>query len=75
MLATEIFQTHVVPMLGPYRAKEIETHPGLGITVWDLDADTEHRMTFKRRLAAGSYVFINNWRREFVKRRSLERRR
>ncbi|KAK9265374.1 hypothetical protein L1049_003524 [Liquidambar formosana] len=71
LLATESVQAHVIPMLGPDRAKDVETDAGLRVTIWDLDTDTEHGLTFKRWLATGSYVFIKNWRQEFVKRRSL----
>lgn len=72
LLGKELVETHVIPMLGPVRAKEIQTEKGTGVTIWDCDRDSEHELTLKRWSTNKSYVLINGWRQEFVKQRELK---
>lgn len=45
---------------------------GLRIGVYDSDTKSTHQLSLKKWHSSGSYVLINNWNKQFVKRRELK---
>nr|KYP40269.1 B3 domain-containing protein At2g33720 family [Cajanus cajan] len=45
---------------------------GTKISIWDVDTQSMHYLVFKFWSSSRSYVFIDNWTKDFVLRRGLK---
>ncbi|KAJ7979690.1 B3 domain-containing protein [Quillaja saponaria] len=73
LLANDLVEKYVLPVLGVEEASKTETIKGTKIRIWDSDTGSNHELVFKRWNSSKSYVFIENWTKEFVKRRELKK--
>ncbi|KAK9279459.1 hypothetical protein L1049_013138 [Liquidambar formosana] len=71
LLPTESVEDHVLTYFDQLRIAEIESKRGARVVVRDVDTNSEHHLTFKRWPSTNSYVLINNWKHDFVRRKNL----
>ncbi|KAF8089669.1 hypothetical protein N665_0500s0033 [Sinapis alba] len=66
--------THILDYLTDEERLMVEdgNNQGLRMNVYDSDTNSIHQLCFKKWHSSGSYVFINNWNKQFVIRRDLE---
>ncbi|XVF59871.1 hypothetical protein PTKIN_Ptkin07bG0310500 [Pterospermum kingtungense] len=69
LLPFQMVESHVLPYWTADQRSKIKE--GLPVFVWDCDTNTEHHMVFKQ-WGSGANVLINNWMKDFVKRRELK---
>ena len=62
----------VIPVLRPRGLRETHIEKGTRIAIWDIDTKSLHYMMFKQWVSSGTYVFINNWMKDFIQRRGLK---
>ena len=63
----------VLPVLGADAQRNAENERGIEVSIWDVDTKSMHGLVFKRWGSSRCYVFIGNWVKDFVNRRSLKR--
>ncbi|RYR38501.1 hypothetical protein Ahy_A09g043546 isoform C [Arachis hypogaea] len=68
LLPKEMAEPLVAAVLG-YDENQKE---GMEVEIWDVDTQSMHSLVFKRWGSSRSYVFMANWTKDFVKRRSLK---
>lgn len=71
MVPKEVVEEHIFKYWHEDTVQVAKNPNGLWVKVWDCDTKTEHRMRFKRWKSNLSYVFGQNWKPDFVKRRKL----
>ena len=70
LLAADGERRHILPH---WDAERIENRKnGVRVSVWDCDTMSEYQLLFKR-WESGSYVFIERWKEDLLKRRSLKK--
>ncbi|KAL0858044.1 hypothetical protein Bca101_063198 [Brassica carinata] len=74
MLPKEYVVPHILGYLTDEERIMVEgaNNQGLRINVYDRDTESTHQLTLKKWHSSGSYVLINNWNKDFVKRRQLK---
>ena len=72
LLPKKSIEDLVLPVLSVESKREAKTEKGTKITIWDVDTQSMHYLVFKFWVSSRSYVFIDNWTKEFVNRRSLQ---
>lgn len=73
LLPTNAVEEHIIKRLNQSHIEKIYSNEGARITVIDYDTNmSQHELTLKRWPSTGSYVFVNNWKRDFEKRRGLK---
>ncbi|KAJ4886130.1 B3 domain-containing protein [Raphanus sativus] len=76
MLPKDDVAEHILGYLTDEERMMIEgganNHQGLRISVYDSDTKSTHWLSLKKWHSSGSYVLINNWNTQFVKRRKLK---
>lgn len=73
LLPTNAVEEHIIKRLNQSHIEKIHSNEGARITVIDYDTNmSRHELTLKRWPSTGSYVFVNNWKRDFEKRRGLK---
>ena len=72
LLPKKSIEDLVLPVLSVESKREAKTEEGTKITIWDVDTQSMHYLVFKFWVSSRSYVFIDNWTKEFVNRRSLQ---
>lgn len=70
LLPSQVVEDHVFKQWSDDQRSRIKAS-GLLFSVWDCDTNTQHELLFKQ-WSNGAYVLINNWMKEFVKRRQLK---
>lgn len=71
LLPKELIEDLVLPVLSVESQREAKTQKGTKITIWDVDTQSMHYLVFKFWASSRSYVFIDNWNKDFVNRRNL----
>ncbi|KAK7251652.1 hypothetical protein RIF29_35031 [Crotalaria pallida] len=72
LLPKNLSENLVLPVLDDDARRDAETERGTRIRIWDVDTNSMHSLVFKRWDASSkSYVFIDKWAKDFVKRRGL----
>ena len=77
LVATDLVNDHILKLLTEEEASAIQSEEGLKFSVCDLDinarngANSSYALKLKQWDSNGSYVFLNGWSRNFVKRRRL----
>ncbi|GMH09825.1 hypothetical protein Nepgr_011666 [Nepenthes gracilis] len=71
LLGKEVAKAKILAHLTDNEACTVHTRDGLRVVIWDCDTKTSHLLVFKNIESTRSYVFIDNWRKQFVKRREL----
>ena len=73
LLSTHVVEEHIIKKMDQNHVEKIYSGEGARITVCDYDTDmSEYQLTLKRWPSTRSFVLINNWRRDFEKRRGLK---
>ena len=67
LLPKNLVEKHILPQWDARRIENIKN--GVQVSVWDCDTNSEHQLLFKQWSSNESYVFIESWNMEFVKRR------
>ena len=70
LLVVDGVKKHILPMWDAKRIEKIKDGVGVHVAVWDCDTKSEKQLKFKK-WRNGSYVLVENWTKEFVKRRGL----
>jgi|UniRef100_A0A2N9J2U4 hypothetical protein len=71
LLAADLVKKHIFSSWDATRIEAIKN--GVRVTIWDCDTNSEHQLLFKQWPSNGSYVFVEKWTKEFVKRRGLNK--
>ncbi|KAL9409731.1 hypothetical protein AB3S75_048034 [Citrus x aurantiifolia] len=72
LVQTRLAERYVMPFLDEASRNEVIGNPeGLRVSVWDCDTNSMHRLVFKKWATSNSYVLINHWTADFVRRREL----
>ncbi|TKY47010.1 B3 domain-containing protein [Spatholobus suberectus] len=72
LLPKELIEDLVLPVLSLESQREAKNEKGTKIMIWDVDTQSMHHLVFKFWASSKSYVFIDNWTKDFVNRRSLK---
>ncbi|XP_031281109.1 B3 domain-containing protein At2g33720-like [Pistacia vera] len=74
LLSKDLIDEYVKPVMSVDSFDKIQSMEGLKVSVWDYDTDSvQNEMVFKKWPSSNSsYVFIQSWRNDFVKRRNLQ---
>ncbi|OIV94149.1 hypothetical protein TanjilG_31574 [Lupinus angustifolius] len=72
LLSKDLAENLVLHVLNADERRDAETGIGTEISIWDLDTNSMHSLLFKRWGSSKSYVFIDKWVQDFVKRRHLK---
>ncbi|KAL9412310.1 hypothetical protein AB3S75_045855 [Citrus x aurantiifolia] len=72
LVQTRLAERYVMPFLDDASRSEVIVNPeGLRVSVWDCDTNSMHCLVFKKWATSKSYVLINHWTKDFVRRREL----
>ncbi|KAK9181832.1 hypothetical protein WN944_024972 [Citrus x changshan-huyou] len=72
LVQTRLAERYVMPYLDEASRSEVIVNPeGLRVSVWDCDTKSMHCLVFKKWATSKSYVLINHWTKDFVRRREL----
>ena len=76
LLSTHVIEEQIIKRMRMEQMSIIEkiySNEGARIRVLDYDTNmSEYELTLKRWPSTGSFVFVNNWKRDFEKRRGLK---
>ncbi|XP_020203270.1 B3 domain-containing protein At2g33720 [Cajanus cajan] len=72
LLSKELIEELVLPVLTLESQREAMNEKGTKISIWDVDTQSMHYLVFKFWSSSRSYVFIDNWTKDFVHRRGLK---
>ncbi|CAL0331079.1 unnamed protein product [Lupinus luteus] len=72
LLSKDLAENLVLPMLDDDARRDAKTERGTKVSIWDVDTNSMHSLLFKRWGSSKSYVFIDKWVQDFVKRRHLK---
>ncbi|CAL0331081.1 unnamed protein product [Lupinus luteus] len=72
LLPKDLAENLVLPVLNADARRDAETERGTKLWIWDVDTNSMHSLLFKRWGSSKSYVFIDKWVQDFVKRRDLK---
>ncbi|EEF29761.1 B3 domain-containing protein At2g33720 [Ricinus communis] len=73
LISTALIKNHILPFLSNDVAEEVNSNHGATVILWDIDTATEHKLTLKKWISCGSFVFNDGWTQNFVKRRNLKK--
>ncbi|XP_057432301.1 B3 domain-containing protein At2g33720-like [Lotus japonicus] len=73
LIPKDLAEDLVLPVLTRDAQMQVYTENGTKILIWDVDTQSSHYLVFKLWNSSGSYVFIDNWTKDFVKRRGLKK--
>ncbi|GMH30907.1 hypothetical protein Nepgr_032750 [Nepenthes gracilis] len=71
LIGREVARAKILAHLTENEAHTVHTRDGLRVAIWDCDTNTLHPLVFKNIESTRSYVFIDNWIKQFVTRREL----
>ncbi|XP_010255654.1 PREDICTED: B3 domain-containing protein At2g33720-like [Nelumbo nucifera] len=74
LLGTNLVQRFILPFLGAGEVERAENGEGTRVVIKDVETNTNHELTFKKWSTSNSYVLVDNWNAQFVKRRDLQAR-
>ncbi|XP_057452326.1 putative B3 domain-containing protein At1g78640 [Lotus japonicus] len=72
LISKDLAEDLVLPVLTPEQRVALYQN-GTQILIWDMDTQSLHYLVFKFWVSSRSYVFIDNWTKDFVKRRGLKK--
>jgi hypothetical protein len=72
LLAADGVRRHILPHWDAESIEKKNIKNGVRVPVWDCDTMSGYQLLFKR-WESGSYVFIERWKEDFVKRRELKK--
>ncbi|OIV94148.1 hypothetical protein TanjilG_31573 [Lupinus angustifolius] len=72
LLPKDLAENLVLPVLNVDARRDAESERGTRVWIWDVDTNSMHSLLFKRWGSSKSYVFIDKWVQDFVKRRNLK---
>ncbi|KAE9584873.1 putative transcription factor B3-Domain family [Lupinus albus] len=72
LLSKDLAENLVLPILNADERRDAETDRGVRVSIRDVDTNSMHSLLFKRWGSSKSYVFIDKWVQDFVKRRHLK---
>ncbi|XP_057432304.1 putative B3 domain-containing protein At1g78640 [Lotus japonicus] len=72
LINKDLTENLVLPVLTPEQRVALYQN-GTKILIWDMDTQSLHYLVFKFWVSSRSYVFIDNWTKNFVKRRGLKK--
>ncbi|KAE9607513.1 hypothetical protein Lal_00026649 [Lupinus albus] len=72
LLSKDLAENLVLPVLNADERRDAESDRGTQVLILDLDTNSMHSLLFKRWGSSKSYVFIDKWVQDFVKRRHLK---
>ncbi|XP_057452199.1 B3 domain-containing protein At2g33720-like [Lotus japonicus] len=72
LLHKDLVEGLVLPVLSSEAQTEALSENGTIVSIWDVDTESMHYMVFKQWVSSKSYVFIDDWTNNFVRRRGLK---
>ncbi|KAE9607514.1 hypothetical protein Lal_00026599 [Lupinus albus] len=72
LLSKDLAENLVLPVLNDEERRDAESDRGTQVLILDVDTNSMHSLLFKRWGSSRSYVFIDKWVQDFVKRRHLK---